>query len=90
MAENIFHKSADGPGRGRLQKAAAMRDTFTVIIKRSHPSARIDIDRVYEYQKKQVVMFRVETPAYVHYRLAVFADNDGMWVKENDIIISQH
>lgn len=88
--ENIYHKSADGPGLSRMQKAAAMKTAFTMSIARSHPSARIDIDRVYEYQKKHVVMFRVATTAFVHYRLAVFALHNDSWVKENDIIVSQH
>lgn len=87
--ENIYHKSADGPGLSRMQKAAAMKAAFCHLITRSHPSARIDIDRVYEYQKKQVAMYRVATTAFIHYRLAVFALRDGMWVKENDIIVSQ-
>jgi hypothetical protein len=87
--ENIFHKSADGPGLSRMQKAAAMKAEFCRIIQRSHPSARVDIDRVHEYQKKQIVMHRVATDTYVHYRLAVFELRGETWGKENDIIISQ-
>lgn len=87
--ENVFHKTGDGAGRSRLQKAEDMRAAFRHLIKRSHPSGNILIEQVREYGGAQICMFVVEQRTYNHHRLAVFKMQDGAWVKDNDIIVSQ-
>lgn len=96
--ENPKHVQGDGAGFGRLRAAQRLRETFTDIIKRTHPSCAIYVDQVREYAGVQIVFYRAEykeSVPFEHARIAVFewknpsSTRPGHWVKENDIIAAQ-
>ena len=86
--ENPKHKQGDGAGFGRLRAEQVRRSLFHDLIKRSHPSAEIYIDKVYEYAGSQIAFYRLSQMHFEQARCATFIQTNGNWSKDNDIIIA--